>query len=305
MNHSPDTLALHDAECTTLARPLGSGFRYACLPLAPRALGAVTAWRALDLTLRQITEQIAEPHIARSKLDWWRGALDDALNRQQPNHPILHALLAHSGVEQRRALIEPVEARLGAALIELEYQSFATAADLNAYLQADGGAVWLGWAVLLDAPPAQHVALSALGAASQRLRHLHFLGRHLARGHMPFSAESLEALGLSEADWLRTGHNPALDAALANEWNAILTQYREAHHALRMQTPRPNPLFRALIAQDLATLRLLAPRVHQLRHERPELSPFTLLITAWWAAKTSLRRHPLPNALAPAHTATQ
>ncbi len=300
MSHSPDTLAQHDAECAALARPLGSGFRYACLPLAPRALGAVTAWRALDLTLRQITEQIAEPHIARSKLDWWRGALDDALNRQQPNHPILHALLAHSGVEQRRALIEPIEARLGAALIALEYQSFATTADLNAYLQADGGAVWLGWAVLLDAPPAQHAALRDLGAASQRLDHLHFLGRHLARGHMPFSAESLHAFGLSEADWLRTGHNPALDAALDAEWNAVLAQYRQAHTDLRAIEPRPNPLFRALIAHDRATLRLLAPRVRQLRNERPELSPFTLLISAWWAAKTSLRKHPLPIPFDPA-----
>ena len=122
---------------------------------------------------------------------------------------------------------------------------------------------------------------------------------------MPFAADALQAWGLSEADWLRTGHNPALDAALDAVWNAVLAQYREAHTNLRAVTPRPNPLFRALIAQDLATLRLLAPRVRQLRNERPELSPFTLLTSAWWAAKTALRKQPLPESLARPCTTSQ
>ncbi len=285
-------IALHDAECAALARPVGSGFRYACLPLTDPTLGAVTAWRALDLTLRQITDHLAEPTIARSKLDWWRGALDDALTRQQPNHPILHALLAHGRADQLAALVEPTEARLGAALLALDYQGFATPADRTAYLQADGGAIWQGFAILLDAPTSQQPALRALGAASQRLDQLQFLGRHLARGVFPLPASALATHGLSEADWLRPDENPAIDAALAAEWTELLAEFHGAHDQLRNQTRRPAPFFRALLAQDRARLRLLAPRIPHLRRERPELSPFALLTTAWWAAK-----RPLPKEL--------
>ncbi|WP_407275236.1 squalene/phytoene synthase family protein [Halothiobacillus sp. DCM-1] len=283
-------LSLHDAECATLARPIGSGFRYACLPLTSTRLGAVTAWRALDLTLRQITEQIAEPQVARSKLDWWRGALDEALNRQHASHPILHALRAHSRPEQLTALIEPIEARLGAAWLALDYQGFATAADRNAYLAADGGALWQGFAILLDAPAEQHSAFRALGAASQRLDQLQYLGRALARGVFVLPASALAARGLADTDWLRPGDQPALDAVLTAEWDELLAQYRHAHAALAQHTRRPAGFFRALLAQDRARLRLLAPRILRLRAERPELSPFTLLTTAWWANKRPLPR---------------
>lgn len=289
MIHSPtNQMTHHDAECAAMARPVGSGFRYACLSLPPKTLGAITAWRALDLTLRQITEQIAEPQVARSKLDWWRGALDDAVHRQQANHPILHALLAHSRADQQGALIAPIEARLGAALIALDYQGFATDADRAAYLLADGGALWQGYGILLDTPAHLLSALRNLGAASQRLDQLHYLGRHLARGEFPLPSTLQQSHGLSEADWLRPADHPAIDAALDAEWRNLLAQYRQAHADFRSLSSRPTPFFRSLLAQDRMRLRLIAPKVHQLRSERPEPSPFALLFTAWWGGKRSL-----------------
>ncbi|MGC8697224.1 MAG: squalene/phytoene synthase family protein, partial [Halothiobacillus sp.] len=74
MNKETLEHAQNHAECARLARPIGSGFRYACLTLAEPHLHAITALKALDVTLDDITHTISEPHVARAKLDWWRGA---------------------------------------------------------------------------------------------------------------------------------------------------------------------------------------------------------------------------------------
>ena len=285
MNHAAQISAQDIAECARLARPIGSGFRYACLSLPEPTLHAISALKALDVTLADITRTISEPKVAHAKLDWWRSALYDATLNHAANHPILSALLASVDPATLDALIPLIEARLGSALLELDYHGFETQADLSAYLDARGGAQSALYATVLAVDAPLIAPLRELGAVAHRLQCLHLLGRDRARGFVYLPAEQMAAFNLSDTDI----HHP--DAAqlfaplLQAEWQDLNQRYEQTIAALRQQNRYPPKFFRALIALDRAHLRLLGQHSVAVLSQRPERAPIAELITAWWAAK--------------------
>lgn len=292
MNIAPSSLAQEksrsDEECSRIAIPIGSGFRYACLSLRESERRAVVALRALDLTLAEITDTRADAQIARRKLDWWRNALHQAISQHKTEHPILQALLAVTDHPTLQELVPGLESRLGAAVIELDYQGFETQSDLNAYLAAAGGAMFGLYARVILAPIESHSALGTLGAVHHRLHRLTYLGRHAQRGHIYLPAETLAAAGATEADFHRMDAAERLAPLLRNELSEIEGQYRDTIDRLRSVSPRPSTLFRALIALDRAQMALLRHHDVQVLVSRPETPPFKRLVTAWWGSKRPL-----------------
>lgn len=275
----------HDAECERIARPIGSGFRYACLPLRGENLYAITAIKAMDKSLEEIVYTIAEPKVARSKLDWWRGALHQATTEGTSSHPVLIALLASTPSTILEKMIPDLESRLGSALLALDYQGFDSEADLDAYLDAKGGALFRLFAQVLDLRQDTTAALAALGALGHRIDRLQWLGRDVARGFIYLSTEQLEKHGVDEADF----HRPDRAARLAPVLQAEYAHIRAAHnfHVLELKQTcrRPPAFFRALIALDQARLDHLNRSGLRLLEERPERAPLAQLLTAWWATK--------------------
>lgn len=297
IDHAPlaSTMLRSDEECRRIATPIGSGFRYASLPLDEHQRRGVVALRALDLTLSEITGSTADPQIARRKLDWWRNALHQALTQDKAEHPILQSLLLATDTDIRHALIPRIESRLGAALIELDYQGFETGQDLEAYLEASGGAMFGLYGLILHAPPTSLDTLTRLGALHLRLYRLTYLGRHLQHGRIYLPAELLTEKGFSEADFHRPAAPLLMAPLLQAELSAIEHHYLAGVHALRRHESRPSALFRALIALDRAQIALLQRHRVAVLTTRPELTPFKRLTTAWWASKRSLpktRPHP-------------
>lgn len=285
----------NDEECRRIATPIGSGFRYASLPLDEHQRRGVVALRALDLTLSEITDPTADPQIARRKLDWWRNALHQALTQHQTEHPILQSLLSAIDTDTRRALIPRIESRLGAAFIELDYQGFETRQDLDAYLEASGGAMFGLYGLILHAPPTSLDTLTQLGALHLRLHRLTYLGRHRQHGRIYLPAELLTEKGFSEADFHRPAAPSLMAPLLQAELSAIEHQYLAEVRALRRHESRPSALFRALIALDRAQIALLQRHRVAVLTTRPELTPFKRLTTVWWASKRALpktRPHP-------------
>lgn len=291
MNEKTHELAQNNAECARLARPIGSGFRYACLTLSSVHLHAITALKALDVTLSDITHTISEPRVASAKLDWWRSALHEATEQNTAAHPILAALLASVDAPTLKKLVPHLEARLGSALLELDYQGFETPADLSAYLDARGGAQFALYCALLPIDSALEPPVRTLGALQHRLHCLQFLGRDRAHGFIYLPAERMAAHKLSEADM----HHP--DAAklfaplLQQELADLRCDYEKAVSAVRQNNRYPPKFFRALIALDRARIRLLQRSSVDVISQRPERAPIAELITAWWAAK-----RPIPPA---------
>lgn len=292
LSHPASPPANIDEECSRIATPIGSGFRYACVPLKDVDRRAIIALRALDLTLAEITSTQSETQVARHKLEWWRQALHQTLSFDQAEHPILQALRACMHENLRMALIPLVELRLGAAVIELDYQGFETQRDLLAYLDGAGGTMHEAYARILQIPETQHAALRSIGALHHRLQRLTYLGRHSRQGQIYLPAEQLAKAGVSEADFHRPNAADHLAPLLQNELADIQKQYQDAIQELRAITRRPDAFFRILIALDRAQIDLLHRHKAAVLTTRPETTPFQRLVTAWWSSKRSLPQFP-------------
>lgn len=286
--HLAPTNLRSDEECSRIASPIGSGFRYACLPIPEAERRAVTALRAFDLTLTEITDTRADTQIARRKLDWWRNTLHQSCTHHTAEHPILQSLLAAIDQPTLNDLVPYFEARLGAAVIELDYQGFEMQSDLDAYLDASGGAMYHLYARVLQASPDTHAELGQLGALHHRLFRLTYLGRHVHRGQIYLPAEQLTRSGLTEADFHRPDAPKQLAVLLQTELSDIENKQAEAISRLRAITPKPPTFFRAMIALDRAQMALLRRHEAQVLTSRPETTPFTRLVSAWWGSKRPL-----------------
>lgn len=283
----------NDAECSRIACPVGSGFRYACLSHRDPERRALAALRALDLTLTEISATQADPEIARRKLDWWRNALHQSSTHYTAEHPILLALLAAITPATLTMLVPHLEARLGGALVELDYQGFETSRDLTAYLIATGGAMYALYADVLKCPVGWQEELRHLGALHHQLHRLTYLGRDVAQGRIYLPAEQLARAGLSETDLHRPNAPETLAPLLRTELTSLEQQWYEAVEQLRKRNPRPPAFFRALIALDSDQLKLLKQNDVRVLERRSERAPFSRLLTAWWAAKCALPKFPV------------
>ncbi len=270
------------AECERLARPVGSAFRLASLKLSPARQRAVTALRALDVSLAEIPETVSEPQVAMAKLDWWREALL-GMTKGRAEHPVIQSLAAGLdeiglGEQARREdspLIARLEERLGAARIELEYEGFATEADLEAFLDARYASLFALYGRLLDLPVEQIEAAARLGRWHGRLDRARLLGRHARSGRVYLPQDTLNRFGLDEADLYREPA-PAARKALFREELARIRDGLDDWQA----NGRPPRLFRILRAIDREHLRLMQETPAELTGARHEISP----VRCWWLA---------------------
>ncbi|WP_322522141.1 squalene/phytoene synthase family protein [Guyparkeria halophila] len=270
------------AECERLARPVGSAFRLASLKLPPARQRAVTALRALDVSLAEIPETVSEPQVAMAKLDWWREALL-GMTQGRAEHPVIQSLAAGLeaiglGEEARREdspLIAQLEERLGAARIELEYEGFAAETDLEAFLDARYASLFALYGRLLDLPAGQIDAAAQLGRWHGRLDRARLLGRHARLGRVYLPQDTLNRFGLDEADLYREPAPTAREDLFRDELEAI----RSGLDAWPV-TGRPPRLFRILRAIDREHLRLMQETPAQLTGGRVEISP----VRQWWLA---------------------
>lgn len=278
----PADTRLPDAECERLARPVGSPFRLASLKLPPVRQRAVTALRALDVSLAEISETISEPQVAMSKLDWWRQALLD-MTEGRAEHPVLQSLLAAldelgHGAEARSGdsfLVAKLEERLGATRVELEYEGFAAEEDLQAFLDARYGSLFSLYARLLGGEEEITRAAQTLGRWHGRLERARLLGRHARAGRVYLPADLLAAHGLDEADLYRPqaqGERERLFAAELERIGAGLGDWDG--------NGRPPRLFRILRAVDREHLRLMQADPGAITEARVEISP----ARQWWLA---------------------
>lgn len=281
---------LNDHECERLARPIGSGFRYATLYLDEPQRRAISAIKALDVTLDDISRTIAEPSVARAKLDWWISALF-RMSQEAPDHPITQSLLGALNELNCAVstLVPALEERLGGAQLELDYQGFETRADTQAYLEATGGAVFELFARILVVPEAQRATWRQLGAIHRRITRLQYLGRDVRGGFIYIPREQLTSHDLAEADLYRPEAPATTRKLIEAEWTDLHAQRSRILAALAAGTPKPARFLRALIALDDDRLRLMHRDDLRMLERRPDRSAFRKLLIAWWAGKRPLQ----------------
>lgn len=260
------------------ATPPGSSAYYS-VRLAPAGLrddlAAVLAWRH---QVRAILDEVSDPGVARTKLQWWREELGRT-SAGEPRHPLSHAL---APVMARHRL--PPEGFLDMAdqvQAELAGRQPPDRPALEAACEADLGALF----ELLSrchgvTDPRTLTAARGLGAFCAQVYLIRDSGRHLRRGRAFLPADRLAELGLSPRVLALPEHIGQLPGLLAEAAAAALA-YRE-RKALAPGLPVSLRIRGRILAALLAELEAEG---FDLAQRRVGLTPLRKLWLAWREAR--------------------
>jgi len=153
----------------------GSSFYYAFLFLPkPRRL-AITAFYAFCREVDDVVDDVADPAVAQQKLAWWHQEVAQAF-AGQPSHPVMLALMPHTGVygirqAQLQAVIEGCQMDLSQTRY-LDYHGLQQYCHLVAGVVGEVSAGIFG-----QTDPATTAYAHTLGQAFQLTKHLNDIER--------------------------------------------------------------------------------------------------------------------------------
>ena len=84
-----------DEYCQQKAVQSGSSFYYSFLFLPQERRRAITAFYAFCREVDDVVDEVSDPALARTKLQWWRDQVQ-LLAAGQASHPVMQALLVHA-----------------------------------------------------------------------------------------------------------------------------------------------------------------------------------------------------------------
>ncbi|MBL8533318.1 MAG: presqualene diphosphate synthase HpnD [Betaproteobacteria bacterium] len=219
-----------DQYCQQKAARSGSSFYYSFLFLPPERRRAITALYAYCREVDDAVDEIADPAVARGKLDWWRGEIE-RLFQGAPQHPVTRAL--HPFVVQWPLPREHFDAILDGMAMDLAYNRYPDFPTLEVYCHRVAGVVGLLSAEIFGrTDPATLEYARTLGIALQLTNILRDVGEDVRRNRIYIPQDELSRFGVSNDDLILFRETPALgkllefQAARAREW------YRRAFAAL-------------------------------------------------------------------------
>ncbi|MFP4154535.1 MAG: phytoene/squalene synthase family protein [Halothiobacillaceae bacterium] len=267
----------HHAYCEEIAAPVGSPFRYATYRLPAAQRQAMHALGALHRELDSVPHTIAEPSVARARLNWWQEELT-RLEAGAPNHPITCALADVGEAHDLPAVL--LQARVEGALMDTEYTGYQTVEDLDYYLARSGGVLWRLYGHVLGLT-AHDDWLGRFGVASRRLQLLHYMGRDLAAGRIYLPAVQMERAGVRPADLMRD-EPPAPVQALLDSFSeqvggALAAVAASMPEAGTRQLNRAFWPARVTLGIDRTLHRKIREDGNQVLNHRVDLSPARML----------------------------
>lgn len=167
----------------------GSSFYYAFRLLPPARRSALTAFYAFCREIDDVVDEVQDPGVAATKLDWWRKEVANAY-AGQPSHPTMQALLPHAAayaIEAHHllAVIEGCE-------MDLRQTRYLDFAGLSRYCHLVAGIVGEVAANIFGRTDAATLAYAhRLGLAMQLTNILRDVGDDARRGRIYLPADEL------------------------------------------------------------------------------------------------------------------
>ncbi len=214
--------ALDEWRFPNRATPVGSSAYYS-LRFAPRELrddlAVLSAWR---YQIHEIPDRVADPGVARIKLQWWREELERTYT-DTPHHPlsrVLQPVVERHGLPQApfTDIAECVEA-------EILRRQPATEAELDATCERDLGTLFELIARCHGLHDADVLKTARrLGGFCARVYLIRDSGALIRRGRALFPSEQLSALGLSHEALAQREYHDRLPELLASAADRARTQ---------------------------------------------------------------------------------
>ena len=263
----------------------GSSFYYAFMFLPPPRRAAITAFYAFCREVDDVVDEVHDPHVARTKLAWWRNEVAQAF-AGKPTHPVMQALMplaADYAIEASHlhAVIEGCD-------MDLSQNRYLDFPALAQYCHLVAGIVGEVACNIFGRTQDSTIAYAhKLGLAMQLTNIIRDVGEDARRGRIYLPINELQQFDVKahellkrEAPW---GYSDRFQALMRFQAERAHKLYDEAMALLPdadRGTQKPG-LMMANIYRSL--LREIEKSQFQVLHQRTSLTPLRKL---WIAART-------------------
>lgn len=262
----------------------GSSFYYAFLFLPPPRRAAITAFYAFCREVDDVVDEVHDPGVAASKLDWWRREVASSF-AGNPSHPVTRALLVHAAQYDIRA------GHLGAVIdgcqMDLEQSRYLDYPGLARYCHLVAGVVGEVAANIFGrSEPATTEYAHRLGLAMQLTNIIRDVGDDARRGRIYLPMAELKQFDVKAQEILNRGYSDRFAALMKFQADRAHRCYDEAFALLPAadRAAQKPGLMMANIYRAL--LREIEADDFQVLHQRTSLTPVRKI---WIAMKTHWR----------------
>ncbi len=196
----------------------GSSFYYAFLFLPPERRAAITAFYAFCREIDDVVDEVSDPGIAQSKLDWWRSEVRSAF-AGQASHPALQALLPHASAYsmEPRQLLQVIEG-CEMDLTQTRYLDFT---NLQRYCHLVAGVVGeVAASIFGQSDPRTTDYAHRLGLALQLTNIIRDVGEDAVRGRVYLPIEDLQRFDVKAHELIKRGTTS--DASFPQRFEALM-----------------------------------------------------------------------------------
>jgi 15-cis-phytoene synthase len=265
----------------------GSSFYYAFLFLPPARRAAITAFYAFCREIDDVVDEVHDPHVAQTKLQWWRQQVVRACTPGgQADHPALQALQPHLAVYGIEAphLLQVIEG----CEQDLSQSRYLDYAQLQHYCHLVAGVVGEVAARIFGQTDASTTAYAhRLGLAFQLTNIIRDVGEDALRGRIYLPIHELQRFDVKAHELLHRGQrsdatfDARFESLMRFQIERALHTYEEALALLPAadrRTQKPG-LMMASIYRTL--LREIATEPRLVLQQRVALTPLRKFWLAW------------------------
>jgi 15-cis-phytoene synthase len=266
----------------------GSSFYYAFLFLPAPRRAAITAFYAFCREVDDVVDEMTDPSVAATKLQWWRGEVAQAY-AGTPSHPVMKALMPLAPDFSITA--SHLNAVIDGCQIDLEQTRFLDFPALQRYCHLVAGVVGEVAANIFGRTETRTVQYAhRLGQAMQLTNIIRDVGDDARRGRIYLPVSELQRFEVKAHELLKRdapwGYSDRFSALMRFQAERAHAEYDAALQLL----PEPDRaaqkpgLMMANIYRTL--LREIESQGFQVLHQRTSLTPLRKL---WIATRTHLR----------------
>jgi phytoene synthase len=257
----------------------GSSFYYAFLFLPEHKRAAITAFYAFCREVDDVVDEMVDPGVAASKLQWWRSEVTKAF-AGNPSHPVMQALIPlveTYNIEQRHLL-----AVIDGCQMDLQQTRYLDFPGLQRYCHLVAGVVGEVAAQIFGQTQLQTTAYAhTLGQALQLTNIIRDVGEDALRGRIYLPGNELQQFGVTAQEILKRSYSERFTALMRFQSDRAKNLYAEALQLLpasdrRNQKPglMMASIYRALLCE-------IERDNFQVLHQRISLTPIRKLWLAW------------------------
>ncbi|HEY9380239.1 MAG TPA: presqualene diphosphate synthase HpnD [Burkholderiales bacterium] len=265
--------------CQQKAAQSGSSFYYAFLFLPPEQRRAITALYAFCREVDDAVDEISDPGVAATTLQWWRHEVQ-SLYDGNPQHPVTRALqpaIAAYGIEQTRLneIIDGME-------MDLHQNRYLDFAALQRYCYHVAGVVGILSARIFGFSNPQTLKYAeTLGTAFQLTNIIRDVGEDARKGRIYLPMDELQRFGITAADVLHYRESESFDKLMAFQIERAEHYYQEALSLLPAEDRRAQRPGLMMAAIYRTLLREIKRDGCKVLNQRTALTPIRKLWIAW------------------------